>query len=297
MLGLSGYEISLITSMGIAVIFALSLNFITGFCGQISLGHAAFYGIGAYTSAMLTKAGMPLGVGIMGAVILAGMAGIVVGFTSLRVRHDFLAITTMGVGFLFLGIMRQWDFVGGEMGVSGIPGSDLGKSGFMLLVLGFVILTALFSLHLKRSWMGYSFDAIADDEDTAKVIGLDVSRYKLAAFAIGTALAGLAGALYAHNVRFIDPESFGFVESITVLAMVVIGGIGSVFGVIFAAAVLSVLPLWIQFIDEYKLLLYGGLLFVMMRFSPGGIAGLMKQIMSLKASKNNSLNAPGGVDQ
>ncbi len=289
MLGLSGYEISLITSMGIAVIFALSLNLITGFCGQISLGHAAFYGVGAYSSAMLTKAGMPLGVGILGAVVIAGVVGIVVGFASLRVRHDFLAITTMGVGFLFLGIMRQWDFVGGEMGVSGIPGSGIGKPGFMLLVLGFVVLTALFSLHLKRSWMGYSFDAIADDEDTARVIGLDVSRYKLAAFAMGTALAGLAGALYAHNVRFIDPESFGFVESITVLAMVVIGGIGSVFGVIFAAAILSVLPLWVQFIDEYKLLLYGGLLFAMMRFSPGGLAGLMKQILPARSS----VNTPG----
>ncbi len=288
MLGLSGYEISLITSMGIAVIFALSLNLITGFCGQISLGHAAFYGIGAYSSAMLTKAGLPLGVGILGAVIFAGLIGIVVGFASLRVRHDFLAITTMGVGFLFIGIMRQWDFVGGEMGVSGIPGSGLGKSGFMFLVLVFVALTALFSVHLKRSWMGYSFDAIADDEDTARVIGLDVSRYKLAAFAMGTALAGLAGALYAHNVRFIDPESFGFVESITVLAMVVIGGIGSVFGVIFAAAVLSVLPLWIQFIDEYKLLLYGGLLFAMMRFSPGGLAGLAKQISPRKTSVQSS---------
>jgi len=102
-------------------------------------------------------------------------------------------------------------------------------------------------------------------------------------------LAGLAGALYAHNVRFIDPESFGFVESITVLAMVVIGGIGSVFGVIFAAAILSVLPLWVQFIDEYKLLLYGGLLFAMMRFSPGGLAGLMKQILPARSS----VNTPG----
>ncbi len=282
MLGLGAYEISVITAMGVAVIFALSLNLITGFCGQISLGHAAFYGIGAYTSALLTKAGLPIGVGLLGAVILAGLVGIIVGFASLRVRHDFLAITTMGVGFLFVGITRQLDFVGGEMGVSGIPDSGLSKAGFMLFVLLFVALTILFSLHLKRSWMGYSFDAIASDEDTARVIGLDVSRYKLAAFAMGTALAGLAGALYAHNVRFIDPESFGFVESITVLAMVVIGGIGSVPGVIFAAALLSILPLWIQFFDEYKLLLYGGLLFAMMRFSPGGMAGLARRIFPSK---------------
>lgn len=269
------YEITLLTAMGIAVIFALSLNLITGFCGQISLGHAAFYGIGAYCAAMITKSGLPFPLALAAGFLLAGAIGVVVGLASLRVRHDFLAITTMGVGFLFLGIVRQQDFLGGEMGLSGIPSSGLSKPAFMALVLIIAAAVTAFSLYLKRSWMGYVFDSVADDEDTARMLGIDVARYKLAAFAMGTALAGLAGGLYAHNIRFIDPESFGFVESITVLAMVVVGGIGSVWGVILAAAVLSVLPLWLQFISDYKLLLYGALLFTVMRFSPNGMAGMV----------------------
>lgn len=283
------YEISLLTAMGISVILALSLNLITGFCGQISLGHAAFYGAGAYCAAMLTKSGTPFAVALAAGAVAAGMMGVVVGFASLRVRHDFLAITTMGVGFLFLGVVRQQEWLGGEMGIAAIPDPGLGKVGFMGLVLLLAILVALFSAFLKRSWLGFTFDAIADDEDTARMVGVDVARYKLTAFALGTALAGLAGGLYAHDVKFIGPDSFGFVESITVLSMVVIGGIGSIGGVIVAAAVLSVLPLWFQFIDDYKLLLYGGLLFAMMRFSPGGLAGLLRSITRKRKDFNQGL--------
>ncbi|MCB2099370.1 MAG: branched-chain amino acid ABC transporter permease [Rhodobacterales bacterium] len=275
---LDAYHISLLTVMGISVTFALSLNLITGFCGQISLGHAAFLGIGAYGAALLSKAGLPVPLGLAAGALLAGAIGAVVGLTSLRVRHDFLAITTMGVGFLFLGIVRQQDALGGEMGVSGFPGTGLDKEGFMVLVLAVAAATAAFSLYLKKSWLGFAFDAVAEDEDTARLLGVDVARFKLAAFAMGCAIAGLAGGLYAHNVRFIDPDSFGFVESITVLSMVVIGGIGSVWGVIVAAAGLSVLPLWIQFIEDYKLLIYGGLLFAVMRFSPGGLAGAVAAV-------------------
>lgn len=268
------YQISLLTIIGISVIWALSLNIITGFCGQISLGHAAFYGAGAYCAALLGKAGAPFALALLGGGLLAGAVGVVVGFASLRVRHDFLAITTMGVGFLFLGIVRQQDALGGEMGISGIPASGLDKPGYMLLVLLLAALTAAFSIYLRRSWLGFAFAAVADDEDTANLVGIDVARFKVAAFAIGTALAGIAGGLYAYDVRFIDPDSFGFIESVTVLAMVVVGGIGSVWGVIVAAAVLSVLPLLVQFISDYKLLLYGGLLFAVMLFSPGGLAGM-----------------------
>ena len=273
-----GYEITLLTTMGIAVIFALGLNIVAGFCGQISLGHAAFYGIGAYTAAMMTKAGVPFLVVLMPAMLLAGTIGIVVGFASLRVRHDFLAITTMGVGFLFLGVVQQMDWVGGEMGLSSIPAPGMGRPAFMLFVLALAVVTAVLSFLLRRSWMGFTFDAIADDEDTAEILGIDVSRYKLAAFAIGTAISGLAGALYAHHVRFIDPNSFGFVESVTVLAMVVVGGIGSIGGVAAAAAAMSIAPLLFQAIEDYKLLVYGALLFLTMRLCPDGIAGLAMRL-------------------
>jgi branched-chain amino acid transport system permease protein len=273
-----GYEISLLTSMGISVIFALSLNLITGFCGQISLGHAAFLGIGAYTSALLCKAGMPFFATLPLAMLLAGIFGVIVGLASLRVRADFLAITTMGVGFLFVGVVRQQDLLGGELGVSGIPDSGLSKPAFMLLTLFLAAATAAFCIYVKKSWMGRVFNGIAEDEDTMRVLGIDVPRYKLAAFALGTSFAGMGGALYAQHLKFIGPDSFGFVESITVLSMVVFGGIGSVAGVIFGAAVLSALPAWFQFIGDYKLLVYGGLLFLMMRFSPGGMAGIVKRL-------------------
>ena len=276
------YEISLLTTIGISVMFALSLNLITGFCGQISLGHAAFLGVGAYTSAMLTKAGVPFLLTIPAAMTLAGLLGVIVGMASLRVRADFLAITTMGVVFLFIGLVRQQEWLGGEMGLSGFPGSGLGKTGFMLLTLLLAGLTAAISLYIQKAWIGRVFNGIAEDEDTMRVLGIDVPSYKLAAFAIGTALAGAAGALYASHLKFIGPDSFSFVESITVLSMVVVGGIGSVVWVAIAAALLSALPGWFQFIGDYKLLVYGGLLFTMMRFSPHGLAGMVKALSHKK---------------
>lgn len=285
-----GYEISLLTIMGISVIGALSLNMILGFCGQISLGHAAFLGIGAYTSAMLTKAGVPFLLAILAAMVLSSLIGIFVGFSSLRVRHDFLAITTMGVSFLFTGLVRKQEFLGGEMGIAAIPDPGYGKVGFMLFVFGLAAALTLFSLYIKRSWMGFTFDSVADDEDTATLLGVNVSGYKLMAFALGTAFAGLAGALYAHNVKFIDPESFGFIESITILSMVVIGGTGSVWGVISAAVVLSVFPLWFQFIDDYKLLVYGALLCTVMLVSPGGVSSLVVKLYNKYFKRENAIH-------
>ena len=269
------YEISLLTTMGISVLFALSLNLITGFCGQISLGHAAFLGIGAYVSAMLTKAGVPFLATLPLAMLVAGFFGVIVGLASLRVRADFLAITTMGAGFLFIGIVRQQDALGGELGISGIPDPGMSKLAFMLLTVALCVVVAGLCLYIRKAWMGRVFKGIAEDEDTMRVLGIDVPLYKLTAFALGTALAGMAGALYAHHLKFIGPDSFGFIESVTVLSMVVVGGIGSVTGVIVAAALLSVLPAWFQFIGDYKLLVYGGLLFLMMRFSPDGMAGFV----------------------
>ena len=279
-----GYEISLLTFMGISIIGSLSLNLITGFCGQVSLGHVAFVGIGAYTASILTKADTTFFVALLAGMLLAGTFGVMVGLASLRVRHDFLAITTMGVNFVFLGVVREQEWLGGELGISSIPDPGFGKLGFLALVLGCVILVALLSFQIRRSWMGYVFEAVSGDEDTARMLGLDASHYKLIAFALGTALAGLSGGLYAHHVRFIFPDSFAFVESITLLAMVVIGGNGSILGVILASAFLSVLPQWFQFIGDYKLLLYGSLLFVVMRFSPGGLAGLAHNLF-LKSKK------------
>ncbi|CAB1062989.1 ABC transporter, permease protein 2 (cluster 4, leucine/isoleucine/valine/benzoate) [Olavius sp. associated proteobacterium Delta 1] len=268
------YEISLATFVGINIILALGLNMITGFCGQISLGHAAFYGVGAYTCALLAKAGTPLPFAVSAGMIAAGLLGLLVGLASLRVRHDFLAITTMGVGFLFLGIVRQQEILGGELGISGIPSPGLSKVGFLSLVLILAAGVTAFNIWIKRSWMGFAFDAVADDEDTARVVSVDVGAYKLAAFAMGTAMAGAAGGLYTYFARFLMPDDFGFITSISVLSMVAVGGIGSVFGVIAATIILTLMPEFFRFISDYKLLIYGTLLFAVMRFAPEGLAGL-----------------------
>ncbi len=280
------YEISLASVICINIILALGLNMITGFCGQISLGHAAFYGVGAYCAALLAKAGAPLPLTLLAGLVLAGFVGILVGLTSLRVREDFLAITTMGVGFLFLGIVRQQEILGGELGVSSIPSHGLGKLGFMILGLVLAIAVAAFSLFIKRSWMGFAFDAVADDEDTARLLSVDVSTYKLAAFAMGTAMAGLAGGLYTYFARFIVPDDFGFITSITVLSMVAVGGIGSVFGVIVSTILLTLMPEFFRFISDYKLLVYGALLFAVMRFAPDGLAGFARDLMKILKSKH-----------
>ena len=166
------------------------------------------------------------------------------------------------------------------MGISAIPDPGYGKLGYLGVVMVFALLVTLFTLYLKRSWMGFTFDTIANDEDTSRLLGIDTSRYKLLAFALGTGIAGVAGGLYAHNVKFIAADSFGFIESIVVLSMEDVGGIGSVPGVIVGAILLSMLPQWFQFIDDYKLLLYGGLLFMVMRFSPEGLAGLFRPLIA-----------------
>jgi branched-chain amino acid transport system permease protein len=279
------YEVSLATVVCINIIFALSLNLITGFCGQISLGHAAFYGIGAYCTALLAKAGLPLPVTLVLAALLTGGIGIVVGLTSLRVREDFLAITTMGVGFLFVGIVRQQEFLGGELGVSSIPGPGLGKVGFLVFTLIMALVAISWSLFIKRSWMGYAFDAVSDDEDTARLLSVDVAQYKLAAFAMGTAMAGVAGGLYAYFAKFIVPDNFGFITSVTVLSMVAVGGIGSVFGVAVATIILTLMPEFFRFVSDYKLLIYGTLLFAVMRFAPEGLAGILSLIIRPKPGK------------
>jgi branched-chain amino acid transport system permease protein len=269
------YEVTLATVVCINIILAIGLNMISGYCGQISLGHAAFYGIGAYTAALMAKAGLPGPLNLLAAMAVAGGAGVIVGMASLRVREDFLAITTMGVGFLFLGIVRQQEsFLGGELGISSIPSFGLGKVEFFIMTLILAALTAAFSLYLKRSWMGFAFEAVADDEDTARMLTVDVPAYKLSAFALGTALAGLAGGLYCYFARFIVPDDFGFITSISILSMVAVGGIGSVYGVIVGAALLTLMPEFFRFISDYKLFVYGALLFAVMRFAPEGLAGM-----------------------
>jgi branched-chain amino acid transport system permease protein len=281
----SAYEISLLSVIGINVILAVSLNMISGFCGQISLGHGAFYGAGAYAAALAMIGTGSVVVALLCASVVGALFGIVVGFTSLRVRSDFLAVTTIGANFLFTGFVRKQGWLGGEMGISGIPGSGLGAAGNMTMILLFACATIALSFYIGQSWMGFAFRAVSQDEDAAATLGINVGAYKLAAFGIGTALAGLAGGLYTFFTQFITADAFDFILSVMLMAMVVIGGIGSTPGVVVAAVALTLLPEAIRFVDNYRLLVFGGLLVLVIRLAPGGLAGLARKL-TVSAAKS-----------
>ena len=271
---MSAYAYSVLAIIGINVMLAVSLNMITGFCGQFSLGHAAVYGAGAYAAASHAATGSPVVPALLAGIAVAGLLGAVVGFASLRLRHDFLAVTTIGVSFLFVGFVRKQAWLGAEMGISRIPPSGLGSEGNALLILACALATIGLSLYINRSWMGFSFRAVGDDEDAARTVGISVTAYKLAAFTLGTGIAGLAGGLYAYFMQFIVPDSFGFLVSVMLMAMVVIGGTGSTLGVAAAAVILTLLPEFFRFMNDYRLLVFGALLVLVVRFAPGGLAGI-----------------------
>jgi len=277
---MSAYVTSVLAVMGINVMLAVSLNMITGFCGQFSLGHAAFYGAGAYGAAFFAAAGSSVLLSLLVGIVVASLLGLIVGFASLRLRHDFLAVTTIGVSFLFVGFVRKQSWLGAEMGISKIPPSGLGPEGNTLLIVACAVVAIALSLYVSRSWMGFAFRAVGDDEDTARTVGIPVARYKLVAFTLGTGIAGLAGGLYSYFTQFIVPDSFGFIVSVALMAMVVIGGTGSTLGVVAAAIILTLLPEMFRFVNEYRLLIFGGLLVLVMRFAPDGLAGLGRAIVT-----------------
>jgi branched-chain amino acid transport system permease protein len=276
---MSAYEVSIVSIVGINVILAVSLNMISGFCGQVSLGHGAFFGAGAYAAALAMVATKSVALAIFAALVTGSLLGIVVGFASLRVRSDFLAVTTIGVNFLFIGFVRKQAWLGGEMGISGIPPTGLGAAGNMIMILLFAGATIAFSFYISRSWMGFAFRAVGEDEGAAATLGINAGAYKLAAFGIGTALAGLAGGLYTFFTQFITADAFDFIFSVMLMAMVVIGGIGSTAGVVVAAVGLTLLPEAIRFVNDYRLLVFGGLLVLVIRLAPGGLAAMARGLM------------------
>ncbi|HTX54208.1 MAG TPA: branched-chain amino acid ABC transporter permease [Candidatus Baltobacteraceae bacterium] len=276
---LSGYVVTVLITIGIYVILALSLNIITGYAGQISLGHAAFMGIGAYTSALLyTKAGWGFWPAFLAAGAMAALVGAILAIPCLRVREDFLAITTMGINFVVEAVFLYIPFFGAGMGIGGINaptlfGRELEKTGFLTLVVLVILATIAADRWLMRSWTGLAWSAIREDEHAAGAMGIDVVRFKVLAFMLGSAGAGFAGSLYAHFLTFIMPVNFNFGQSMVILSMVVFGGIGTLRGPIIGAIVLGALPEISRPAMEYRTFLYGILLLLLMRFQPDGILG------------------------
>ncbi len=284
---ISGYVITILITLVIYAMLAHSLNIITGRAGQISLGHAAFFGIGAYSAAMLyTKVGLPFWVDVPLAAIVSGIVGAILGIPCLRVRDDFLAITTMGINFVVEAIFLYTPFFGGAMGIGGIQlpewfGREMTKPEYCGLILSVLVLLLLLDRALGRSWIGLAWASIREDEQAAATMGVDIVRFKVLAFILGSAIAGLAGGFYAHFLTFIMPQNFGFGQSIVILCMVVFGGIGTRWGPILGAVILGVLPEISRPIMEYRTLIYGVLLLAMMRFQPGGLLGAESLLPSL----------------
>ncbi|WP_035586822.1 branched-chain amino acid ABC transporter permease [Hippea jasoniae] len=273
---MSGYIVTLLITIGIYMILALSLNIIVGYAGQVSLGHAAFWAIGAYSFAILTtKYGIGFIEAAFLAVLITTVVGIFLGLPSLRVSEDFLAITTIGINFIAYGVFNTFNYFGGAMGIGNIPFIQIGANPvsnftFMIITYLFVVVVIAVSYAIKRSWCGLAIFSIKDDEKAASSCGVSPFIFKLIAFAIGSAFAGIAGVLYSSFMGFISAGDFSFAVSITILAMVVIGGEGTIIGPIFGAVLLVLLPEIFRPIHSYRMLLYGLMLVVMMRFQPKG---------------------------
>jgi len=265
------YILTVLILVGIWIIVALGLNVITGYAGQFNLGIGIYMGTGAYTTALLsTTYGLPFSWSLSASLVAAAVMGIVTGLPALRVREDFLAVTTIGMVFVFESLLVMLPYFGGPLGIGKIP-APAGKLGYVLIVVFAVAGTVLVTVWLQGSWVGLAWQAIREDELAASVVGLHARRLKLYAFGIGASYAGLGGVLYAHFIRYVTPYDFGFLPSVYVLAMVVFGGLGTIRGPIVGAAVLTALPEIFRFVQEYRNLIYGAVLVVMMLYQPRGL--------------------------
>ncbi|GHV14619.1 branched-chain amino acid ABC transporter permease [Spirochaetia bacterium] len=272
LMGFTQYVYRIAVSSALYAILAISLNLISGVAGQISLGHVAYYGIGAYTSALLvTKFGIPVWMGIFAALFVAAVFGFLIAIPSLKLSGGYLSIITMSFAEIIRLIELTWfDLTRGPMGILNIPKPEFfgirlntsGKYFYLVLILGLATYAALG--RIINSKFGRNLRALRDDELSAESMGINVYRHKVIAFVIASAIAGMAGALYAHLMAFIDPSSFVSDESTVVLSMVVLGGMGSMNGAIIAAVILTVLPEALRSFSEVRMLLYGGILVLMM---------------------------------
>ena len=275
------YFLRVITIAGVFTILTLSLNLVTGFTGQFCLGWAAFYGIGAYTSALLAmKLGLSFWLTLPLGGLMAALFGILLGIPTMRLKDIYLAITTLGFGEIIRLIMLNWtDLTRGSMGLPGIPSPQLFGYEFSTnlpyyyLILILVLITVFTMYRLIDSRIGRALIAIREDDLAAKTVGIDITAYKVMAFAIGAFFAGIAGSFYAHYTSFIDPHTFSFMESISILAMVVLGGMGSITGSIIGAVILSVIPEMLRGLSEYRMIIFGLIMMAVMIIRPQGIMG------------------------
>jgi branched-chain amino acid transport system permease protein len=292
------YYADVLTTMGINIIMAVSLNLVNGYTGQFSLGHAGFMGAGAYASAAVT---LFIGPRILppdtaahyawatnalfaGALLIGGfvaaLAGLLVGAPSLRLKGDYLAIVTLGFGEIIRVIFQNIPALGGGLGLNGIPAYTS-----LAWVYGTAVVCIYIVLTMVHSTYGRGFLAVRDDEVAAEAMGLNTTRYKIVAFVVGAFFAGIAGGLYGHDTLSIDPKGFGFMHSIDFVVIVILGGMGNTPGVIAAAIVLTLLPeflrKWLSNAEEYRMVVYSFLLIVLMLTRPQGLFSWKRKLKSV----------------
>jgi branched-chain amino acid transport system permease protein len=296
----NAYMLYVANMIGFAIIGAVGLNLLTGFTGQISLGHAAFVGVGAYTSAILvTRLGFSFWLSIPFAGLVAAFAGMIIGIPSLRVKGLYLCIATLAAQFIFEFVFIHWESM--TKGITGIniPSPSIGSLEFITekefywITLFFVVLGIGYARNLVRSRMGRAFVAIRDRDLSAEIIGINLFRYKLSAFAISSFYAGVAGALWVTFLKVVTPDHFPFILSIHYLAMVIVGGLGSILGSIFGAIFMTLLPEILNHLSEIvkmrapgyeeifvpmKEVIFGLLIVLFLVFEPRGLAEIWNRV-------------------
>lgn len=267
------YYYGIFVIMGINIILAMSLNLVTGFTGQLHLGHAGFMAIGAYTAGLLAaKAGVGFTAAVLAAGLVAAVFGVIVGLPTLRLRGDYLAIATLGFGEIVRITILNLEITGGPFGLRGIP-----RLTNLPIVIIAVVITYVILYSLVRSRVGRALIAIREDEVAAEVMGIETTRFKVTAFALAAFFAGIAGGLFAFWFRFLSPGSFGFMLSIEMLSMVVLGGLGNLLGSVLGAGFITYLPEMLRTsapaIAQHRMVFYGALLVIAMILRPNGILG------------------------
>lgn len=276
----SNYILQVAVYCGIYIMLAVSLNLLIGYTGIFSMGHVAFYCVGAYTSALLaTKMHMPFIVCFLAGGIVAAVIGALVGIATLRLNDVFLAFTTMGLGEVIRIIIQNAKFTNGALGVTGIPmpkffGHTMTRVGFYYMVLVLVLLLIFVTYRLVHSNTGRTLMTIRDDANAAASLGINVFRYKMQVMVLSCFVAGLAGSLYATFVQYINASNFSINVSTNIIAMVTIGGMGTVSGPILGAVILQILPEAIRFLQNYRQLMFGAALVISIMFAPQGLVGL-----------------------
>jgi branched-chain amino acid transport system permease protein len=302
---LKNHGIYLFTYWLIYVIAAMGLNLTVGYAGQKSLGHAAFFGIGAYTLAIMLKAGLSFWLGLPMAALGCFVVGLALGFPALRVQTIYLAFATLGFNTAIWLVMRNEEWLtGGTFGINNIARPEAfgvsfdGNLAYYYLVLGIALLLAVLLLGLLRSPWGKAFTALRDNPIRAESLGVDIRNYTLLSFAIGAAYAGIAGALFASLVQFIDPSPFNVEASIMMYLMVVVGGPGYFFGPMIGAAVGVILPEWLRFAQAWYLFVFGSAVVVLMIWLPDGLLSIPDRLRAKRQSREASaLRAVSGKQQ